>query len=506
MSSTTKWTASPSSGLAWKPLAYMKRAMRWILQNPVCGLFLDPGLRKTSITLGAFSLLQKEGMVERMLVVAPVKVCFNVWPVEAKKWADFQHLRVAVLHGDGDGKTDKVLDNPDIDIFVINPEGLEWLLGKKVRRRKWGKEVTVIEPNLERFKRLNAQMFVLDESSKFKNTQTKRFKLLQPFLPKFSRRIILTGSPSPKNYLDLFAQVYIVDLGRALGSYITHYRSKYFDATGFGGFTWELKEGSEKLIQKAIKPYFLRMEAEDYIDMPVLVENDIFIDLPTDARQMYDEMEDDLIILLEGGESLTAPTAAAARTKCAQIANGAIYTNPEGLEKRGKYDFLEIHDGKLEALDTYLDELNGKPCIILYWFQHDLIRIQRHLAKRGKDWENLPNISDASPKKAKEIEDAWNRNEYVALLANPASAGHGLNMQGGNAFNLFWFTLPDDFDIYDQTNRRLRRSGNTNTHVIATRVIARKTVDVAKTFLLRKKGSNQKQFLDAMKSYRRKSK
>lgn len=480
-----------SSGLDWKPTAYMKRAMKWILEHPACGLFLDPGLRKTSITLGAFRLLKSQGLVRRMLVVAPMRVMYNVWPSEVDKWEQFQDFRIAVLHGAD--KCDELLDDETVDIYVINPEGLDWLLGRP------GKKKGEILPNMERFKRLDCQMFVLDESSKFKNTQTKRFKILKPFLPKFLRRVILTGSPAPRNYLDLFGQVYIMDLGRSLGQYITHYRNKYFDPTGFGGFTWKLRDGSKERIQKAIKPYVMRLEAEDHITIPMFIENDVLFDLPPKARQLYDEMENELEIYLEGQES-SAETGAAARGKCAQICGGAVYKNADGLEVRGQYDFIELHDEKLEALGELLEELQGQPVMICYWYKHELLRIRRYL---GRKYGDLPSISEVSLKRGKELEDSWNRNEIPVLLAQPASVGHGLNMQDGDAQHVIWFTLPDDYDIYDQTNRRLRRSGNKASHVTAHRLLARKTVDTIKVKMLQIKHYNQKDFLDAMKSQRR---
>lgn len=448
-------------------------------------------MRKTSITLGSFRILKSKGMVRRMLVVAPIRVAYNVWPSEVDKWAQFQDLNIVVLHGDD--KCDELLEREDVDIYVINPEGLDWLLGMP------GKKKGEIKPNWARFRKLDCQMFVLDESSKFKNTQTKRFKILKPFLPKFLRRVILTGSPAPKNYLDLFGQVYIMDLGASLGEYITHYRNKYFDPSGFGGYTWKLRDGSDKIIQQKIKPYVMRLEAEDHIDMPKLVEVDLEFDLPPEARAIYDEMEDDLLLILEGGEVLSAPTASAARGKCAQIAGGAVYKNKEGLEVRGKLDFIDIHEDKLRTLEEFLEERQGQPTLVFYWYHHELVRIRKYLGKRFGD---LPSISEVSLKAGKELENAWNRNELPVLLANPASVGHGLNMQEGNAQHVFWFTLPDDFDIYDQAIRRLRRSGNTASHVFSHRAIARRTVDVAKTILLRNKGANQKDFLDAMKSYR----
>lgn len=479
-----------SSGLDWKPVAYMTRAMKWVLEHPCAGLFLDPGLRKTSITLGAFKVLKREGVVNRMLVVAPVRVAYNVWPSEVQKWKDFQHFKIVVLHGAN--KTDEMLDDESVDIYVINPEGLEWLLGSQGTKKS-------ILPNLKRFKRLDCQMFVLDESSKFKNTQTKRFKILKPFLGKFSRRLILTGSPRPNGWLDLFGQVYIMDLGRALGQYITHFRNTYFDSTGFGGYTWQIKPGADKKIQTAIKPYIMRLEAEDYIDMPEELVSDIHLDMPPDSREIYKEMEDNLMVALEGGQDLEAPTAAAARTKCAQMCNGAVYNNPTGLEIRGRYDFVEMHDAKLDAVEEYFAELNGTPTILFYYFQHDLIRIRKRFGP-------LPSISEVSPKQGKIMEDSWNRNEIPVLLAQPASVGHGLNMQEGNAFHCAWFSLPDDYDTYDQANRRIRRSGNTNSHVIVTRFLMRDTVDMAKVALLKRKGSGQKAFLDAMKTYRPRSK
>lgn len=417
-----------------------------------------------------------------MLVIAPIRVCYQVWPAEVQKWKNFSHLKIVVLHGKE--KTVANLQDESVDIYAINPEGLQWLLTK------------------QNFKLLDCQMLALDESSKFKNTQTKRFKLLRPFLPKFSQRLILTGSPSPNGLLDLFGQVYIMDLGRALGQYISHYRMKFFDSTGFGGFTWKIKDGAEKKIQAAVKPYVMRMEAEDYIDMPELVEPIVWVEMPPDAREIYENMEDDLFVALEDGLALTAPTAAAARTKCAQITGGAVYSNPEGLEVRGKYDYMEIHDAKLEALGDQLAERNGQPTLVFYYFQHELIRIRAYLKKRF-GWQNTPCMSEASPKKAQEMEDAWNANELPVMLAQSGSVSHGLNLQEGNAQHCFWYTLPDDYDTYDQATRRLRRSGNTSSHVFSTRFAVRNTVDVAKMALLKRKGAGQKDFLDAMKSYRK---
>jgi len=448
----------------------------------VAGLLLDPGLRKTSITLGAFKMLKRRGLVERMLVIAPLRVAYNVWPKEVEKWKDFEHFKVCVLHGKE--KTEQNLQNQEFDIYVINSEGLPWLLTKP------------------RFKMLSAELLVVDESSKFKNVASKRFKLLRPFLGKFRRRVILTGTPAPRNMLDLFGQVYIVDCGRALGQYITHYRNKYFDPSGFGGFQWTIREGAAEQINESIKPYFLRLQAEDYIDMPELMINDIIVDLPEEARKTYDEMEDVFMSLVaDHEEQVFAPTAAAARIKCWQIAGGGIFKNSNGTDTPVGNKYLDIHNAKLEALEEYLEELNGKPVMVMYWFSHELERIKKYLGGR---FGSLPCLSECSAKAGEELIQAWNRGEVSVMLAQPSSISHGLNLQEGGACNMLWYSLPDDLDVYDQGIRRIRRSGNDSSTVVVSRILARNTVDIAKSKMLEAKDVRQKTFLDAMISYRRK--
>lgn len=496
-------------GLAWEPLPYMRKAMRWLVDHPCAGLILDPGLRKTSITLGAFSVMKRKGVVERMLVIAPVKVCYRVWPAEVKKWADFNHLRVCILHGKE--KTEENLAREDVDIFVINPEGLDWLfpnangVNDKVKKRQ------VIADAKRRQKLLfvpGGVMLTVDESSKFKNSASQRFKNLKPSLPKFARRCILTGTPAPNGLLDLFGQIYILDLGRALGQYITQYRKKFFTPTGFGGYTWVLRdEEAEQEIYEAVKPYLLRFEAEDFIDLPELVENDIVIELPDKVRAYYDEVEEDLITLLDNGITIEAPTGGAALAKCAQIANGAVYVDPAEVGQRRKAtDFTELHDEKLLALEDYLEERNGQPTLITYEFKHDLIRIRKHFRSMYPDlvkrWGDIPCISSAPPKVGQQMEDAWNDNEISFLLGQPQSISHGLNMQGGNADAIGLFSPMYDYDVYDQLIRRLRRSGNTARRIIVTRFVAKDTVDRLKILALIRKGRGQKKFMDAIKSYK----
>jgi SNF2 family DNA or RNA helicase len=353
-----------------------------------------------------------------------------------------------------------------------------------------------------RFERLGVDMLVVDESSKFKHSQTKRFKLLKNVLQRFKRRIILTGSPNPNGYLDLFGQIYILDMGRSLGRYVTHYRMNFFRPTGYGGYTWVLKENGEQEIQEAIRPLIMRIDTSDYVDLPAIVDNVIRVDLPEKARKVYEELEEDMLAVLEGGKTVTAVSAGAASNKCSQVANGGIYYSPtheapeEGAENRR--ETVVVHDAKTEALVDLVDELQGAPLLVAYEFQHDLERITKALGK------NTPFIGGGvSPKRTAEIVAAWNAGRIPILLAHPAAMGHGLNLQKSNCRHVCWYGITWDYELYDQFIRRVRRPGNKSADVFNHHIVARSTVDEAKMRALRSKGKTQKALLDALKVYAR---
>jgi SNF2 family DNA or RNA helicase len=249
----------------WVPAEYQKVAVKWLLEHAAAGLFADPGLRKTSITLAAMKILRSEGMLSRALVIAPLRPCYGVWDSsnpasELRKWTNFHSLKSVVLHGSG--KEERLKDK-SANLFIINPDGLEWLMT--------GGRINLLRPDT----------LVVDESTMFKHTKTRRFKLLEPYLQHFHRRWILTGTPTPKGLMDLFGQIKVLDLGAALGRYITHYRMMFFDKTGFGGFTYALKEGAEQLIYARLATMVHRIDGEDAgIDLPKLVDNPIYVYLP----------------------------------------------------------------------------------------------------------------------------------------------------------------------------------------------------------------------------------
>ncbi len=449
-----------------------------MVQQGAAGLLLDPGLGKTSITLAAFMVLKKQKLVDRVLVIAPLRPCYSVWPVEAKKWSEFVDLRVHVLHGKG--KTAAALKS-DADVFVINPEGLEWLSEK---RWQW------------------PQMLVVDESTKFKHTSTKRFKTLRKLLGKFRRRYILTGSPAPNGLLDLFGQIYILDQGNALGRFITHYRQQYFWPTGFGGYKWVMKTNAEKEIYRAIDPLVLRLDAADYLKMPPKIVTTVHVELPERGRKLYDELEKKMILQLKEGD-VTAFNAGVLTNKCRQVANGTVYTDllaedyryGRNVRDRG---YAVVHRAKIEATLDLVDELAGQSAIIAYDFNHEREQLEGAL-KSHLHLEEVPVLGGGvSPKRGREIETEWNRGQLRVLLAHPASAAHGLNLQAGGPV-LIWFSLPWNLEHYDQLIHRLWRQGQTE-RVFVYHLVTKNTVDETVLMTLIKKNHTQRSLLDALRT------
>lgn len=439
-------------------------------------MFLDPGLGKTSITLAAVKVLKKEGFIKRTLIVAPLRVCYSVWPKEVNKWEDFKELTCTILHG---SQKELLLDEK-FDIYLINPEGLFWLLSD----------------NGKRLKKLGIDTLVVDESSKFKKATTKRFKELKKHLPKFSRRWILTGSPAPNGLMDLFGQIYILDLGKSLSPYITHFRQNFFVPAGFGGYEWKIKDGSAEEINKRIKHLVLRLDAKDYLELPEVTYNNICINLPKPARELYDALEKDLIAVLEGGQVVTAATAAAASIKCRQVASGGLYYTELKEDEIAFKTWQHVHDEKTDAIEDLVEEMQGRPILIAYEFNHDLERL---LKRFGKD---TPYIGGGvSTKRSTQIEEAWNADKLPILLGQPQSMGHGLNLQGSECNTVAWYSLTWNYELYDQFIKRVARQGSKHKRIFVHHILAEGTIDEAQVGTVKKKGKVQSSFLDTLKVY-----
>lgn len=478
------------SPVPWKPHAYQKKAVKFLLEHACAALLLDPGLGKTSIVLAALKILMKMGVVNKILLVAPLRVCLATWPGEIQKWADFNGLRLVVLHGH---KKDDILKE-DADIYLINPEGLDWLL--KPTKSKNGRGQTSVSVDLRRFKQLGFDTLIIDELTKFKNGQSIRFKAMKQVLNTFARRWGLTGSLAANGLMDLFAQIYMLDEGRSLGRYITHYRNEFFvpDYTGFGYIP---VEGAEEKIYARLAPISLRMEDKDYLEMPKLIVNDIFVDLPDKARSAYESLEDDLLAQMDGG-IISATNVGVALGKCRQMASGGVFANPEidaeGLKKiTKKRKVLDLHDVKTDALEELVEELNGAQLLVAYEFHHDKARIKAR-------FPNCVFVDEVPANEFKQLEGRWNRGEIDMLASHPSSIAHGLNLQE-RGFHVAWYTLTWDYELYDQFIRRVQRQGNKSKRVFVHRLLARDTVDEAVSVSLVKKKKGQSALFDGIRKY-----
>lgn len=405
------------------PHNYQQYCIDRIISDPAIGLFLDMGLGKTAITLTAIKKLKYEyWRSAKVLIIAPKKVAESTWSKEAAKWNHLQSLRFSFVLGTA-AKRIKALNTP-ADIYMINRENVTWLVD--YYRNKWPFDTVVI-----------------DESSSFKNHQAKRFKALKAVRSHISRIIELTGTPTSRGLMDLWAQVYLLDSGKRLGKTITAYRDAFFNPDKRNAttiFSYAPKEGADEIIYKSISDICISMKAEDYLELPELVYNDIPVQLDTAAQKAYDRLERDTLLPVDD-TVITAGSAAVLRGKLLQLCNGAVYDEDKNV--------MEIHNCKMEALLETVEQLNGQHAIICYNFQHDKSRLLEALKAthlRVKVYEG------------KAEEDEWNAGNIDLLLVQPASCGYGLNLQDGG-HHIIWFGLTDSLELYQQTNKRLHRQG-----------------------------------------------
>jgi hypothetical protein len=477
-------TAQSSEPLRWIPEKHQVQAVRWLLSHGGAGLFLDPGLGKTSVALGALKVLKAEGMLGNgALVICPLDPLYNVWDgdnpeSETRKWADFSGLRTALLHGDK--KLERLRSKADV--YLINPEGLPWL-ADNLRSRRF-------------------DVLVVDESTAFKHSNTQRFRLLRPMLRMFKRRWILTGMPAPNGLMDLFGQVYILDMGSALGAYITHYRRAYFDPTGFEGHDWVLREGSEEKIYARIEPLALRMDEKDYLKLPPLVGDLLRSDrpslikvrLPAKARAAYDQLEEIFFAELEGG-TVTAINAGAKSVKLRQAANGGVYLDLDTETGRGgARKWAHVHDAKTDAVARLIEQMGRRQAAIAVEFHHDTERLRRHEVLR-----NIPAIGEGTKRADAALLRDWNAGRAQNIIVNPASFSRGSNAQrGGDA--LIFHSLTYNLEHYWQLIKRFWRQGRGRPFFVH-HVVAEDTIDAAQIAALRSKHGTQKGLLDALREY-----
>ena len=422
------------------PHNYQTYCIQRIVEDPAVGLFLRPGLGKTVITLTAVNILKYfRWQVSKVLVVAPKTVAEATWSKEAAKWDHLQHLRISVVLGSA-SKRIKALNTP-ADVYVINRENVSWLVD--YYRQDWPFD-----------------MLVLDESTSFKSWQSKRFKAVK-LIRRFCKKVVLlTGTPSSKGIMDLWAQIYLLDGGARLGKNITQFRARYFDINTHGGhFTeYKPKEGAESAVLNAISDICVSMKAEDYLELPDCIEHEIPVALDDKTQKAYKRFERDLLLDVDG-DTITAGTAGVLTGKLLQFCSGAVYDE----DKKP----VHIHDCKMDAYLELLESLNGEPCITFYGYQHDKDRILSSLAKSGLRVRVYTGPEDG---------DAWNGGEVDVLLVHPASCAYGLNLQAGGR-HIVWFTPNWSFELNDQARCRLWRQGSPYDKVYVHYLITQGCVD-----------------------------
>ncbi len=426
--------------MKYTPHNYQAYAISRIVNDDAVGLFLRPGLGKTSITLSAINILRYyKWAVSKVLVVAPKKVAEGTWSKEASKWDHLQHLRVATVLGDKNKRIKAV--NTPADVYVINRENIPWIVD--YFKQAWPFD-----------------MVVLDESTSFKNPQSKRFKALKLVRRFMKKVVLLTGTPSSRGIEDIWAQVYLLDEGQRLGKNITAYRQTYFNCNTHGGhFTeYKAKDGAEDAVLNAISDICISMTAEDYLELPSLVEHEIPVVLDGKAKKAYDKFERDLLLELDE-DVVTAGTAGVLTGKLLQFCAGAIY----GEDKK----VLPLHDCKLDAYMELLEQLEGERCITFYGFQHDKDRILEALSKTKLNVRVYKGAED---------EDDWNSGKIDVLLVHPTSCAYGLNLQAGGR-HIIWFTPNWSFELNDQGKCRLWRQGSPYDKVFVHYLVAQDCVD-----------------------------
>lgn len=404
-----------------------------------------------------FDLILDMFLIRKVLVIAPLRVARDTWPSEIKKWDHLEGLIYSVAVGSEAERKAALMQTADV--YIINRENVDWLVNKSGIP-------------------FDFDMVVIDELSSFKSYQAKRFKSLLKVRPKLKRIVGLTGTPSSNGLMDLWAEFRVLDLGERLGRYITHYRNAFFRPDKRNGeviFSYKPLPGAERQIYDRIADITISMKSCDYLKLPECVINEVPVVMDEKEMAVYDKFREDMVAKIKDTE-IDAANAAVLSGKLLQMANGAVYDE----EKNS----LHIHDRKLDALEDLIEGANGKPVLIAYWYQHDAERIKARFPVR-------------EIKTSKDIED-WNAGKISAAIIHPASAGHGLNLQSGGS-TLIWFGLTWSLELYQQTNARLHRLGQTDTVVIH-HIIAIGTIDEQVMTALRKKEKTQDALINAVRA------
>jgi len=433
---------------------YQEELVDFILDKKRCALFVGMGLGKTVSTLTAIQDLQDSMAIDKTLIIAPLRVCNTVWHKEIENWEHLHRLTYSICTGTEQKRIEE-LDKKS-DIYIINRENVEWLVNK------YGKH-------------WHFDFVVIDESSSFKSPSSKRFKALRKVSDKSEYFTLLTGTPSPNGLLDLWSQIYLLDRGIRLGRAMGSYKQRYFKSD-YWGYVFTPYSDSQEKIESKLKDICKVLNSDDHLDIPPKIESSVQVVLTERLLKQYKELEKDFILTIKK-EEISAKNAAVVGNKLLQFCNGAIY-NDEG-------EPINVHKLKLDALEEIVDDNGGDNLLVAYNYRSDLERLQKR----------FPNAT-IMDKQGKVIDD-WNNGRIKMLLAHPASAGHGLNLQKGGSL-VVWFGLNWSLELYQQFNARLHRQKQTKVvrivHIICQGCMDEKVLAAIKT-----KANSQYELLLALK-------
>lgn len=433
---------------------YQERAAEFIKAERRCGLGLEMGLGKSVSTLTAIVDLIDQFVVNKVIIIAPLRVANSVWKQEAAKWTHLNHLRVNVCTGTERQRLTALMGGADC--YVINRENVSWLV--KHFGSKWPFD-----------------MVVIDESSSFKSPSSQRFKSLKRVITETNYTVLLTGTPAPNGLLDLWAQQYLIDYGTSLGRTMTAYKQRFFEQD-YSGYRFTPRAGADTKIHELIADKWLMMQAQDYLELPERIMLESIVELPD--LDAYKQFERDLLIELPEGEEVEAPSAAALANKLLQWSNGAVYVDE-------LHNWNSIHDAKLDALEELIETNEGENILIAYNYKHDLERLKAR----------FPTAVMLDTKQ--QTIDDWNNGRIRLLLAHPASAGHGINLQHGGSI-IIWFGLNWSLELYQQFNARLHRQGQERP-VRIVHIITKDTIDERVMKVLAMKDAVQNDLIRALK-------
>lgn len=453
--------------MRYVPHAYQERATQFIIDNRYCALFLDMGLGKTVATLTALQQLKEDYFeIDKTLVIAPKSVARNTWTGESHKWDHLRDLKISVIMGTPAQRRKAI--EAEADIYVVNRDNVKWL-------------VDYCDLDLVRWP---FDSVVIDESSSFKNPQSRRFKALRRMRWLIHRIVLLTGTPSPNGLMDLWSQIELLDYGKRLGRTLTMYRQEYFRPGRHNGhvvYEWIPRPGAREKITEAISDICLSMQASDYLEMPDLIQAGTTIALSDSEQKAYLEFEKEQLLQVDEAE-IEAVTAAALTNKLLQFTGGAVYDSD--------HDWHPTGQSKMEALSDIL-EATEEPVLVFYAYQHEKERI---LANFGN---YQPETFNGEP----EILKKWNNREIRLLLCHPASVAYGLNMQEGGR-TIIWYTPTWNLELYQQANARLYRQGQ-DRPVLLYHIVATGTMDERVMEALSGKGDCQSALLKRIRELRK---